>query len=224
MCTKLDNSTRLLSQNGIPRLRRISKMKLKFRGKGHEFADVQRLLNTYQLWLDDLFPKAKFADGLTIIEKLGHKKRMKVMRQGWINEEKPKPDNPDSDTDDEFAPMDSAIDRGDGGEQAKSLDSNTRDNLDNGEMRSTSPRPAMERDLEGESDVDSLYDAPPSKPRGREDGDVEMQDDLPEEDELDALLAEDARREAERPKPQHQQPEASFDNLDDDEEAMTGMW
>lgn len=43
----------------------------------------------YQLWLDDLYPRAKFADGLAIIEKLGHTKRMQTMRREWINERKP---------------------------------------------------------------------------------------------------------------------------------------
>jgi replication fork protection complex subunit Csm3/Swi3 len=48
------------------------------------------LLNFYQLWLDDLFPRAKFADGLAIIERLGHSKRLQAMRKEWIDEEKPK--------------------------------------------------------------------------------------------------------------------------------------
>ncbi|KNG85769.1 chromosome segregation in meiosis protein 3 [Aspergillus nomiae NRRL 13137] len=86
---KLDEA-RLLSQAGIPRLRRTAKQKLKFKGKGHEFSDAARLLQFYQLWLDDLFPRAKFADGLTIIEKLGHHKRLQAMRREWIEEEKPK--------------------------------------------------------------------------------------------------------------------------------------
>ncbi|KAF7585266.1 chromosome segregation in meiosis- protein [Aspergillus hancockii] len=86
---KLDE-TRLLSQTGIPKLRRTAKHKLKFKGKGHEFSDAARLLNFYQLWLDDLFPRAKFADGLAIIEKLGHHKRLQIMRREWIEEEKPK--------------------------------------------------------------------------------------------------------------------------------------
>ena len=46
-------------------------------------------MNLYQLWLDDLYPRAKFADGLAIIEKLGHTKRMQTMRREWINESKP---------------------------------------------------------------------------------------------------------------------------------------
>ncbi|OGM40398.1 chromosome segregation in meiosis protein 3 [Aspergillus bombycis] len=86
---KLDE-TRLLSQAGIPRLRRTAKQKLKFKGKGHEFSDAARLLQFYQLWLDDLFPRAKFADGLTIIEKLGHHKRLQAMRREWIEGEKPR--------------------------------------------------------------------------------------------------------------------------------------
>lgn len=49
---------------------------------------MARLLNVYQLWLDDLYPRAKFADGLAIIEKLGHKKRMQTMRREWIYEGK----------------------------------------------------------------------------------------------------------------------------------------
>ena len=51
---------------------------------------MARLLNVYQLWLDDLYPRAKFADGLAIIEKLGHTKRMQTMRREWINEGKPR--------------------------------------------------------------------------------------------------------------------------------------
>jgi replication fork protection complex subunit Csm3/Swi3 len=55
-----------------------------------KYSDIARLLNFYQLWLDDLYPRAKFADGLAIIEKLGHTKRMQTMRREWINEAKSK--------------------------------------------------------------------------------------------------------------------------------------
>lgn len=47
-----------------------------------------QVLNAYQFWLDELFPKAKFADGLSIIEALGHKKTMQVIRTVWIDEER----------------------------------------------------------------------------------------------------------------------------------------
>jgi replication fork protection complex subunit Csm3/Swi3 len=48
------------------------------------------MLNMYQLWLDDLYPRAKFADALAIIEKVGHSKRMQMMRKEWIDEGKPR--------------------------------------------------------------------------------------------------------------------------------------
>ena len=49
---------------------------------------MARVLNLYQLWLDDLFPRAKFTDGLAILEKLGHSKRLQTMRREWIDEGK----------------------------------------------------------------------------------------------------------------------------------------
>ncbi|KAL4877255.1 replication fork protection component Swi3-domain-containing protein [Aspergillus karnatakaensis] len=85
---KLDEN-RLLTQAGIPKLRRSAKKNLKFKGKGHEFSDLARLLNFYQLWLDDLFPRARFVDGLAMIEKLGRSKRLQTTRRQWIEEEKP---------------------------------------------------------------------------------------------------------------------------------------
>ncbi|KAF2738147.1 replication fork protection component Swi3, partial [Polyplosphaeria fusca] len=88
---KLDEN-RLLSAAGVPKLQRISKERLRLKGKGHEYGDVARMLNMYQLWLDDLYPRAKFADGLAIIEKLGHTKRIQMMRKEWINEGRPRND------------------------------------------------------------------------------------------------------------------------------------
>jgi replication fork protection complex subunit Csm3/Swi3 len=85
---KLDES-RLLSENGITKLRKISKTRLKLRGKGHEFSDMSRLLNMYQLWLDDLYPRAKFRDALVMVEKLGHSKRMQITRKAWLDGTKP---------------------------------------------------------------------------------------------------------------------------------------
>jgi replication fork protection complex subunit Csm3/Swi3 len=90
---KLDEAL-LLSKPGIPKLRALAKdgisKKLRFKGKGHEFSDAAKLLSYFQLWLDDLYPRAKFADGLQMVEKVGHSKRMQVMRREWINESKHK--------------------------------------------------------------------------------------------------------------------------------------
>ncbi|OTA58818.1 Swi3-domain-containing protein [Hypoxylon sp. EC38] len=97
---KLDES-RLLSEKGIPRLRRKAR-DLKFKGKGHEFSDTARLLSFYQLWFDDLFPKAKFLDAAAMAEKAGHKKYMRMKRMEWIDEGKPKPAGMSGDEEDLF--------------------------------------------------------------------------------------------------------------------------
>ncbi|KFY34797.1 hypothetical protein V495_08109, partial [Pseudogymnoascus sp. VKM F-4514 (FW-929)] len=84
---KLDEA-RLLSARGIPKLRSRAQ-NLKLKGKGHEYGDAERLLGLYQLWLDDLYPKAKFADALKMVEKVGHKKTIAIARRGWIEEGRP---------------------------------------------------------------------------------------------------------------------------------------
>lgn len=43
----------------------------------------------YQMWLDDLYPRAKFRDGLSLIERVGHTKRLQVMRKTWIQATRP---------------------------------------------------------------------------------------------------------------------------------------
>ncbi|KAG6052136.1 hypothetical protein E4U39_003758 [Claviceps sp. Clav50 group G5] len=85
---KLDES-RLLGPSGLPKLRKRAR-DLNLKGKGHEFSDAARLLSFYQIWLDDLFPKAKFLDALAMVEKLGHKKQIVVARNEILNEGKPK--------------------------------------------------------------------------------------------------------------------------------------
>ncbi|GAO13584.1 hypothetical protein UVI_02015430 [Ustilaginoidea virens] len=79
---KLDED-RLLGPAGLPRLRQRAR-DLKIKGKGHEFADAARLLALYQMWLDDLFPKARFLDALAMVEKAGHKKRVLAARNEML--------------------------------------------------------------------------------------------------------------------------------------------
>ena len=90
---KLD-AERLLSDPGIPKIRTLLrsgqfKKKLRLKGKGHEFSDTAKLLNYYQMWLDNLYPRAKFADALQLVEKAGHTKKMQMYRKSWIDEGKP---------------------------------------------------------------------------------------------------------------------------------------
>ena len=79
---------RLLSPKGLPQLRRIAPELLgkKLKGKGHEHKDAARILRFYQLWADDLYPKANFRDTMSIIEKLGHTKRVQVTRNQFLDE------------------------------------------------------------------------------------------------------------------------------------------
>ena len=63
--------------------------KLRLKGKGHEFSDASKLLSYYQLWLDTLYPRAKFLDGLQLVEKAGHSKTLQRQRKDWIDEGKP---------------------------------------------------------------------------------------------------------------------------------------
>jgi replication fork protection complex subunit Csm3/Swi3 len=57
-----------------------------------QFSDASRLLSFYQLWLDDLFPKARFLDALAMV-----KKALVTARNEWINEGRPKASNYDDD-------------------------------------------------------------------------------------------------------------------------------
>ena len=161
---------------------------------------MTRLLNLYQLWLDDLFPKAKFADGLALIEKLGHSKRMQVMRREWIDSEKPKPAEPEAEPeDDEFEDIDRTNDSEE--TRAQHVAGNGQHGDDNGpsgnDFEHTSDGNGAGNWSHADND-DDLYAMPEwqkeQRPLGRS-GEGAMPEKPPadpDEDELDALLAEDA--------------------------------
>jgi len=189
---------RLCSQNGIPKLRRITKSRLKFRGKGYEYSDISRLLSTYQLWLDDLFPKAKFRDALQIVEKVGHTKRMQVERRVWLDETKPhrRDQSPVGDEDGAFT-MSGALPQGHGqaGEEQDAV--GTRDDDPTGTLvqRSGGDHASMgsgDNDIPEDDDLDDIFaeheastaNPPPQGKQGP------FEDDSEDEDDLDALLAE----------------------------------
>jgi replication fork protection complex subunit Csm3/Swi3 len=122
------------------------------------------MLNMYQLWLDDLYPRAKFADALAIIEKVGHTKRMQLMRKDWIDEGKPR---------------------------------RTRDQDEDVDEAEAEKTPVQEStgDMEG---VEKDGDHPDSRPteerqepiRSQPDDTAPTAGEDPDDDELDALLAE----------------------------------
>ncbi|KAL2443761.1 Chromosome segregation in meiosis protein 3 [Exophiala dermatitidis] len=189
---KLDEA-RLLSAQGIPKLRALTmsgkfSKKLRLKGKGHEFSDVARLLNYYQLWLDNLYPRAKFADGLQLIEKVGHSKRMQTMRKEWIDEGKP-------------GYVKEKASKPQDGEKEKEID-----DLYGGDERAD--RRTSNEMAPGD---DSLF-----IPDTRASDDVpDFNDEMPEDDELDALLAEQETAGSARPAPP---PSRSKRTIDDDSE------
>ena len=147
-----------------------------------QYSDSSRLLNLYQLWLDDLYPRAKFPDGLAMIEKLGHSRRMQTMRREWINEGKLNESYKEKDIDASPSSKDlqQKQPRTSGTDEPKTL--RGRNNMidpDTGEDQSFTAEPATVLS---------------SKKSNRVDQGLFLSDNEPEEDELDDLLAENAGR------------------------------
>ena len=153
-----------------------------------QFSDMNRLLSHYQLWLDNLYTRAKFADGISIIEKLGHSKRLQVMRREWINEGKPT-EQQESDQDGRKYPS-----KENGAEMPTNTPSTTTDGLG---IPSLAPAQSNGNE-DGFVNFASLGDDRPEPVEGVFVNDdlfiSDIGDDEPPEDDLDALLAEDSRQ------------------------------
>ncbi|EPE35388.1 hypothetical protein GLAREA_11087 [Glarea lozoyensis ATCC 20868] len=233
---KLDEH-RLLSAAGIPKLRKRAKDHLKFKGKGHEFSDATRLLQFYQLWLDDLFPKARFLDALAMVEKMGHKKMMQSARVEWINEGKPRSsvhedslfDEPvlprqDDDGREKTAPRIAPIFEKATTDRLKTPVADDFDALfgDDDDIYDATPKAAPAKNVgEPVSQTDSLFGGGAASIFGPR-KEISAQEEFPEDD-LDALLAEeDMFRNSSKPTPTSK-PTAPSDDFDDEMEAMQGM-
>ena len=188
---------------------------------------MARLLNLYQLWLDDLYPRAKFSDGLAIIEKLGHTKRMQTMRKEWINEGRPR-------------------DPAEHWETGEAKPNGQHPGPASGLGKSPEARPNEGRktpvatDALDTDDVD-IYDATPKKDREtlntnrnrKSDESLFLSEDeeansQPPDDDLDALLAEDKMKESASTAVITKEGQARAHtgqepNFDDEMEAMAGM-
>lgn len=149
-----------------------------------QWSDTARLLSMYQLWLDDLFPKAKFLDALAMVEKTGHSKRVRLARMEMINEGRPRSSMPDFDDADLFGET----------EDRDTADAPTRIapifQQGNGQSESERPRTPDIDDLFGDDDI---YDATPRAARkNTQDGAGGQGDNAPDDEEdLDALMAEE---------------------------------
>jgi replication fork protection complex subunit Csm3/Swi3 len=155
------------------------------------------MLNMYQLWLDDLYPRAKFADALAIIEKVGHTKRMQMMRKDWIDEGKPRRTTEGDDAEDDETLQDRAAEDVHG------------DNMDD----------VQRAEGTGEADAGQDRQSQAQSRSAAEQVSIE-----PDEDELDALLAEGDQPRASAPKTLPTRTAAADDDLFADEmDAMAGM-
>jgi replication fork protection complex subunit Csm3/Swi3 len=210
---KLDEA-RLLSQPGIPKLRGLARSKsivskLRLKGKGHEYSDAAKLLSYYQLWLDNLYPRAKFADGLQLVEKVGHGKRMQVMRREWIDEGKPGYGR-------------EVEDRRTLGNEGRQ---NEKDALADGEGEQLNDKQPVAQSKNtaqnsifgnlDEGDDGDLFFSDPKNGTTMHDNDL----DEPDEDELDALLAEQTASHGLQPQ---NQKAGSEEDEEDDLEALLG--
>lgn len=194
---KLDEA-RLLSDAGIPRLRKITKSRLKFRGKGHEFSDISRLLNTYQLWLDDLFPRFKFKDALTDVEKVGHSKRMQVTRRAWLDATKPRQKDASPESEDDVAMSGALPVTGSGEDHANDPDSDNEQifgkSLSNTGVLHDDTRNNEASDAPDDDELDALLaeisnDGPVTNVALKPGRKGPFEEDVSNEDDLDALLA-----------------------------------
>ena len=89
------DAERMLGERGLPKVRKLA-TSFRFKGKGHEKRDLQKLLGTYQLWAHKLFPKANFADFLVLCRNAGKETTVRAYRKRIIDEEKyPAPSIPD---------------------------------------------------------------------------------------------------------------------------------
>lgn len=172
------------------------------------------MLNLYQLWLDDLYPKAKFKDGLMMVEKLGHTKRMQVSRRAWIDESKGFRRREDEDAEmrlgdisgqgednDEIFPA-APKDSGQGQEQSRGgADAPDDDELD--ALMGEEPAASTPPNTTGNG---------PTQPRGP------FQDDEPDDDELDALLNEESRPAVQTEQQQTTKQKGPFEDDEDEDE------
>jgi replication fork protection complex subunit Csm3/Swi3 len=174
-----------------------------------------------------------------MVEKTGHKRQMQSIRMEWINKGRPKSSVHEASIFDE-----PSLPRREDDEREKAAP-RVAPIFEN----SASERPKTPvLDADGEMEMGDLYDATPKAPRQRQSqGEAESQEslfgggttlsrpvtevavpDAPQEDELDALLAEDETMQTEVAEAKlaptaSKAPAAQDDQFDDDMEAMAEM-
>ncbi|KAJ4378076.1 chromosome segregation in meiosis- protein [Neocucurbitaria cava] len=158
------------------------------------------------LWLDDLYPRAKFADALAIVEKVGHTKRMQIMRKDWIDEGKPRRTTEADDEDVDENIRDEA--------QPQPQPQPHTIEMEGIEKTTDTERPEVEHAGEEQTR---------SHPTNAAESAAADDPDDPDEDELDALLAESEQPTAGAPTTLPSRPATEDDPFADEMEAMADM-
>lgn len=141
------------------------------------------------MWLDDLFPKAKFLDALVMVEKAGHKKRVMAARTDFINEGRPKTS---VEEDDDFGlDASGATETGEKAQSAPAARPQTpsRDDVpDDEDLYGATPRNArtQQKVPDDEDDLDALI----AEAEGEDSSRQKQQPPADDADDLDALIAE----------------------------------
>lgn len=156
---------------------------------------MARVMSMYQMWLDDLYPRAKFRDGLALVEKVGHTKRLQVMRKTWM--QATKPSRTIEDEEQAEAQMEAEADK---------------------EKHNETPTGDGEPD---EDELDALFAASTLPPQSRPPADTQDQEDI---DELDALMAEEAAKSTSKVYPLQQDNDIQFADEEEAMAAMGDMW
>lgn len=166
-----------------------------------------------------------------MVEKVGHSKRMQVMRKAWLDETKPGRTGGSPDPDVE---MSGALGDGDGdgdGENAARqgaqpcADDLFREMLRDEPGNQDAAQKSLELDAPDDDELDALLAENGSstarqaqQPQQKRRGPFEEDDDEPDEDELDVLLAESNHDQASRPIPRpFEAPGRKQDDPDEDE-------
>ncbi|KAG2020227.1 hypothetical protein CC2G_005592 [Coprinopsis cinerea AmutBmut pab1-1] len=145
------NEGLLVSDKGFPKL--IKDVKdFKPKGKGHEASDLNRLLQIYQFWTHQMYPKAPFRETVTRIEKLCRTKMLMGHLSRWKDEAKGVHTLHDPDSDDDS----------DDGENNGRMDEDqapTSDAPSSSRAPSRPPTSASEHEDEGlyDEDLDALF-------------------------------------------------------------------
>ncbi len=59
---------------------------MRFQGKGHEAEDLAKLIQFYQLWAHQLFPRLQFDAIVERVEKLCRSRRLNTQSDAWRDE------------------------------------------------------------------------------------------------------------------------------------------